>query len=90
MEIVFDLIALNLTFSLCVYIQSRLDRINLMYGGTECSIFLFFFPFASDHRMSANVSQNLWKEMLSDFQQREAFWLKQIHKRTDVADDKFL
>lgn len=52
--------------------------------------------------MSANGRQNLWKDMLSDFQQRTTFWLKKIDERMNescdddtnrllisVSDDKF-
>lgn len=53
--------------------------------------------------MSANGRrQNLWKDMLSDLQQRTAFWLKKIQERMNescdddtnkclfsVTDDKF-
>lgn len=39
--------------------------------------------------MSVNDGQNLWKDMLIDFQERAAFWLRKMHTRTDVADDKF-
>lgn len=30
--------------------------------------------------MSSNGRKNLWKDMLSDFQQRTSFWLKKIQK----------
>lgn len=39
--------------------------------------------------MSVNSGQNVWTDMLLDIQQRAAFWLKQIHKRTDVTGDAF-